>query len=636
MAPYAVAHLKLGMELQETGYNFESEQRLGVYLTNTLEEAAKKSEELFAQWISDEANAAAEIKRTRPILVVLGNPPYSGHSANRSRNEAGELTFIGELVETYKRVDGKPLKERNSKWLQDDYVKFIRFAQWRIDRTEEGILGFVTNHRYLSNPTFRGMRQSLMQSFGEIYIYDLHGNSRSKQRAPDGSEDENVFDIQQGVAIILAVKRPNQNGLGNVHHADLWGLREDKYRVLAESDVSGTHWQTLAPISPDYTFTPGGEKLREEYFAGWLLSDAMPVNSIGIVTARDNLTVHFTEKEVWDTVQDFITLPIEDARAKYALGEDSQDWTVADAQEDLRKTGPVKKRVVPFLYRPFDVRFTYYTGKSGGFHCRPRNAVMAHMLAGPNVGLTTSRNVETDEIEHFFCSRYVMGHHAVSLKEVNFLYPLHLYAEAERGPNKPNLFAGSRTNFSPEFLAALATKLDRKPHGPDGLPEGVAGEDILGYAYAVFYSPSYRSRYEDFLRRDFPRLPLTSDLALFSELARKGRELISIHVMDSARLNEFATDFSAKGSNKVEAISYDPHKQRVSINSQQYFGSVSEDVWDFTIGGYQLCVQWLQDRKGRKLTYDDVQHWQRIAVAITETMRLTKEIDALIPKWPLP
>jgi predicted helicase len=635
MAPYAVAHLKLGMELQETGYKFESEQRVGIYLTNTLEEAARKSEKLFAQWISDEANAAAEIKRNRPILVVLGNPPYSGHSANRSRDENDELTFIGELIETYKKVDGKPLKEKNSKWLQDDYVKFIRFAQWRIDRTGEGVLGFVTNHRYLSNPTFRGMRQSLMQSFGELYIYDLHGNSRSKQRAPDGSEDENVFDIQQGVSIILAIKKPHQKGLGKVFHGELWGLREEKYQALSKTEILTTKWDNLSPVSPDYVFTPGGETLRKEYYAGWLLSDAMPVNSIGIVTARDNLTIHFTEDEVWDTVQDLLSLPIEEARTKYELGEDSSDWTVRDAMDDLRKSGPVHTRITPILYRPFDVRYTYYTGKSGGFHCRPRNDVMAHMRAGPNVGLATSRNVETDEIEHFFCSRYVMGHHAVSLKEVNFLYPAHLYAEAEHKPNKPSLFTGTRDNFSPGFVEALSARLKRPLSISSGLPEGISAEDILGYAYAIFYCPSFREHYEDLIRLDFPRLPLTSDAELFSLLAAKGKELISLHVMDSAQLDNFVTDFPLKGTNRVEGIEYHRGKARVSINPQQFFSDVPPAIWDFTIGGYQVCSQWLEDRNGRKLSYQDIEHWQRVVVAITETMRLTREIDSLIPGWPL-
>jgi len=208
MAPYAVAHLKLGMQLQETGYKFGSDQRLGIYLTNTLEESAKKSEHLFAGWVADEANAAAKIKRVDPILVVLGNPPYSGHSANRSADEKGNPTFIGRLLRDYYVVDGQPLGERNPKWLQDDYVKFLRFAQWRIEKTGHGILGFITNHGYLDNPTFRGMRQSLMQTFDEIHVLDLHGNAKKKERCPDGSKDENVFDIMQGVAVCIMVKYP--------------------------------------------------------------------------------------------------------------------------------------------------------------------------------------------------------------------------------------------------------------------------------------------------------------------------------------------------------------------------------------------------------------------------------------------
>ncbi|MEE8413766.1 MAG: N-6 DNA methylase, partial [Dehalococcoidales bacterium] len=240
MAPYAVAHLKLGLLLQETGYKFQSDERLGVYLTNTLDEAIKHSETLFAQWISEEANAASEIKKEKPIMVVLGNPPYSGHSANKGH-------WAKQLIETYKIVDGKPLGEKNPKWLQDDYVKFIRFGQWRIERTGQGILGFITNHAYLDNPTFRGMRQSLMSTFTDMYILNLHGNSKKKEVAPDGGKDENVFDIQQGVSICLLVKEPGKTIPAQVHYADLWGLREGKYQTLSEISVNDTAWEELEP-----------------------------------------------------------------------------------------------------------------------------------------------------------------------------------------------------------------------------------------------------------------------------------------------------------------------------------------------------------------------------------------------------
>jgi len=285
MAPYAVAHLKLGLLLQETGYEFQSDQRLGIYLTNTLEEAIKRAETLFARWITEEANAAARIKKDEPIMVVLGNPPYSGHSANK-----GE--WARQLVEHYKTVDGKPLGEKNPKWLQDDYVKFLAFGQWRIERTGQGILGFITSHSYLDNPTFRGMRQSLMNTFTDIYILNLHGNAKKKEVAPDGSKDENVFDIQQGVAIGIFAKDLGNTGPATVHYADLWGLREGKYHSLLESSVDATDWAKIRPSSPFYLFVPFQEDLLAEYEKGWKVNDVFPVNSAGMVTARDDLTVN--------------------------------------------------------------------------------------------------------------------------------------------------------------------------------------------------------------------------------------------------------------------------------------------------------------------------------------------------------
>jgi predicted helicase len=294
MAPYAVAHLKMGLLLQETGYQFGSDQRLGIYLTNTLEEAIKKSELLFAQYIVEEAEAAAEIKKEKHIMVVLGNPPYSGHSANKG-------DWAKQLVEAYKTVDGKPLGEKNPKWLQDDYVKFIRFGQWRIEKTGQGVLGFITNHGYLDNPTFRGMRQSLMNTFTDIYVLDLHGNVKKREVAPDGSKDENVFDIQQGVAIGIFVKESGKTEPAKVHYADLWGLRGGKYHTLSETDVSVSDWKELKPNSPFYFFIRRNEELLGEYEQGWKVTDIFPVNSVGIVTARDNLTIRWSKQEVWDT-----------------------------------------------------------------------------------------------------------------------------------------------------------------------------------------------------------------------------------------------------------------------------------------------------------------------------------------------
>ena len=314
MAPYAMSHLKLGMQLaaqdlpaegrSEWSYEFDSSERLGVYLTNSLEETERKPINYLGplRVITEEATAATEIKRRLPIMVVLGNPPYSGHSANASRKE-GKLTWIGKLIEDYKMVDGKRLGEKNSKWLQDDYVKFIRFGQRRIEQSGAGVLAFITNNSYLDNPTFRGMRQQLMDTFTDIYLLDLHGNAKKKERAPDGSPDQNVFDIQQGVSIALFVKQEGKSGQAIVHHADLWGLRASKYKALSASDVSTTAWKRIAPASPNYMFKPWNSELEEEYQQWPKITEIMPVNSVGVVTARDKLTIHWSQAWVMEVVR---------------------------------------------------------------------------------------------------------------------------------------------------------------------------------------------------------------------------------------------------------------------------------------------------------------------------------------------
>jgi len=426
MAPYAVAHFKLGMQLagqdmiprqRDTWrYDFASHERLGVYLTNTLEEAERVTQRdmyFLERTIAEEADSAAEIKRDLPIMVIMGNPPYSGHSANRGqydqkvqKNEeyitgwtAGlngtaialkttakhegvkkQPTFINRLVKDYFVCNGEWLQERNPKWLQDDYVKFIRWAQWRIERTGAGVLGFITNHGYLDNPTFRGMRWQLMKAFSEIYILDLHGNAKKKEVSPDGSKDENVFDIQQGVSIGIFIKEPNKTGPAKVFHSEMYGVREGKYLRLYEWDLASTKWAKLNPQPPFYLFLPQDTRRSKEYERGWPVTEILPVNSVGLVTARDKLTIHMTPEEVWETVRDFSSLAEEMARKKYSLGKDAQDWKVHLAQADLQASGPVKKKITPILYRPFDTRYTYYTGQTKGFICRPRQEVMGHML----------------------------------------------------------------------------------------------------------------------------------------------------------------------------------------------------------------------------------------------------------------
>lgn len=616
MAPYAVAHLKLGMELQDTGYTFQSEQRLGIYLTNTLEEAAKRSEKLFARWISDEANAAAEIKRDRPILVVIGNPPYSGHSANKSRTEEGDLTFIGKLIEDYKQVDGHPLGERNPKWLQDDYVKFIRFAQWRIERTGHGVLGFITNHGYLDNPTFRGMRQSLMQSFSDIYVYDLHGNTKKNEQAPDGRKDENVFDIQQGVAILLAVKELKPSRPALVHHCDLWGAREHKYEVLTENEISKTQWQTLSPVSPSYLFVPQNTGLQEEYERGWKLTEAMPLYSLAMNTHRDDFAVAFGREELIKRIQDFISAKTdEECYEKFGL-EDNPDFSVPVARETLKNDKHWREKVIHCLYRPFDIRWCLY---SDAVVDRPRPSVNQQMLKA-NVSLITTRQNR----EPFFAlvTDLICGQHKIVARyDGSYVFPLWRYS----GQQGFEFHVDRQSNFDSGFIGAVRETLGRVPDA----------DELFAYIYAVLSSPAYRSRYAEFLKREFPRIPITATARLFSLLAAKGTELMSVHMMQSAQVEEFSTEFPVKGDNTVEKAAYTPQNEQVWINAKQFFGGIPQSVWDFHVGGYRVCERWLKDRQRRALSYDDVQHWQKIVRVVQETMRLMSEIDALIPGWPL-
>jgi len=358
---------------EEMGVDLNEEDRFNLYLTNTLEmQEIEQSHLPGMSTLSEESRIAGKIKKKTPILVILGNPPYSGHSSNVGK-------WISTEIKEYFKVDGKPLGEKNPKWLQDDYVKFIRFSQWKIDQNGEGMLGFITNHGYLDNPTFRGMRQSLMKSFNEIYFFDLHGNALKKEKCPDGSKDENVFDIRQGVSIALFIKKRNTGNSCKVFHSELWGLRIDKYEHLAENDINSIEWKEITPKSEFYLFIPRDEALEENYKKFFKITDIFPVNSVGVVTARDKLTIQWTSEEVYRTVEFFSKMETEKARIFYNLGPDARDWKVAFAQKDLIDSGLKRENIVPILYRPFDTRYTYFTGKSRGFHCMPRGQVMKNM-----------------------------------------------------------------------------------------------------------------------------------------------------------------------------------------------------------------------------------------------------------------
>ncbi len=620
MAPYAVGHLKMSFFLEELGHRLADDERMPFYLTNTLDnEELEQSRLPGFSALSEESRLAGAIKKQTPILVILGNPPYSGHSTNM-----GE--WIRGLIETYKKVDDKPLGEKNPKWLQDDYVKFLRFAQWKIDQAGCGVVGMITNHGYLDNPTFRGMRQSLMRTFDDIYILDLHGNSLKKETCPDGTPDKNVFEIQQGVAIAFFVKRGGKTKAdAMVRHADLYGLRDVKYDWLNNHNLQTTNWTELHPSSPFHLFVPRDDTLGPLYHGFPGTPEIFPLNSVGIVTARDHLTIHWMPHDVWRTVTVFANSEPELARQSYALGKDTRDWKVTLAQKDMIDSGPTRDKVVPILYRPFDVRHTYYTGRSRGFICMPRPEVMRHMLSGENLALIAPKQHKKEF--GTLVTETIGTHKTVAVYDINYYFPLYLYPTA----NREDLFAQQESperkpNLNPAIVAALTAA-----HGKEPTPE-----TIFHYIYAVLYSPAYRTKYAEFLKSDFPRIPFTVDAELFRKLASLGERLVGLHLLKSPELDPPTCRFEGEGDNRVESkrktrLRYDADEERVYINAKQYFGPVPESIWSYQVGGYQVCEKWLKDRRDRRLEHDDIRTYCRIVTALGRTIELQDEIDTLYP-----
>ena len=628
MAPYAVAHMKLGLQLAELGYKFDSNERLRVYLTNTLQEAFQiPLADGFDNWIRDEADAANIIKQEAPVMVLLGNPPYSGHSANNgtwiSNLLKGIDTITSQKTSSYFELDGKPLGEKNPKWLNDDYVKFIRFSQWRIEQTGYGILAFVTNHGYLDNPTFRGMRQSLLETFDDIYVLDLHGNSKKKERCPDGSKDENVFDIQQGVSINIFVKHPNgKKENATVHHANLWGLQEHKYNWLKENNVTKTDWTTLKPQSPFYLFVPQNNNSLAEYEQGCKVTEAIPVNVLGFQTHRDNFAIDFDRASLHKRMTALYDNEISDEQLRIHF--DLGTWDIKKARIKLRNSEDWEAEFSKCLHRPFDQRECYF---SDAVMDRPRRELIDHVAKRDNLCLLLIRQMQDHVIySHVFISDVPTIDRSFSCSRgAATIFPLYLYTKTN---NNQQLALEQRCpNLSQKFLNSISSKLGYTP----------APEAIFHYIYAIFHSPTYRTRYAEFFKMDFPRVPLTSSDPLFRQLATYGEELVALHLMKSPTLDNLITQFVNDRGHRLVDAGYPKFSQgEVVINKKgDKFIGVPENVWNFHVGGYQVCQKWLKDRKGRTLSNEDVLHYQKIVIALKATIELMAKIDVTIPGFPI-
>ncbi|WP_099533575.1 type ISP restriction/modification enzyme [Limnothrix sp. PR1529] len=405
-----------------------------------------------------------------------------------------------------------------------------------------------------------------------------------------------------------------------IYHAHLYGTRDSKYDWLQNHDVLSTNWQELKPQAPFYLLVPQNTDLLGEYEQGWKITDVMPVNSVGLYTARDHLAIQWSEKELEKILAEFISLPIEEARDQFHLGKDSRDWHVNLAQKDIQKTGLEQSNFKEISYRPFDKRFTFYTGNSRGLICMPRSEVMRHLLYFNNPALCFIRRSRENIFSNFWVANQLIDKTILSSADNANCAPLYLY------PDRTEITQDRRVNFSPEFLKDLTAKLDTTP----------APEAIFYYIYAVFHSPTYRHRYAEFLKIDFPRVPLTRNLNLFQKLAAYGEELVSLHLMQSPKLDAFVTEFEGNLNPVVDAGHPKYVKGKVVINKKgDGFTAVPEEVWSFYVGGYQVCQKWLKDRKGRTLSPEDITHYQRIIVALQETIQLMQKIDEAIPAFPL-
>ncbi len=616
MAPYSVGHLKMSFFLEELGHRLSADERFQFYLTNTLEmEELAESSLPGMSSLAHESHLAAEVKKQRPILVILGNPPYSGHSANRGK-------WIRGLIDEYKQVDGRPLGEKNPKWLQDDYVKFLRFAQWKIDQAGRGIVGMITNHSYLDNPTFRGMRSSLAKTFDEMYFLDLHGNALKRETAPDGSKDENVFDIRQGVAITFLVK--HGKAAPKVHHADCWGSRDDKYEWLLKHDVTTTEWKEITPSTPLYLLVPRDERTMDNFQQFIPITAIFPLHSVGIVTSRDGFVFDFDRRALERRIRTFLdpNLPDDFVRESFKL-KDTQAWKLAHARKALRQDEKWPDKLTRALYRPFDARWLFYHPDAIE---RAREEVMTHMLRD-NLALVTPRRVElAGGWHHALVSNLPVEHVAVSLKTIDYVFPLYCYPD----DHDHDLFTlhqarGTKTpNIDPELIQALKRAYRKQP----------TPEQILSYVYAILYAPTYRAKYAEFLKTDFPRIPFTEDFRQFKELASLGRRLIDLHLLQSKELDPPSVRFEGAGDNRVastktKGFNYNPKTKRIHINKTQYFASVSPNLWEYRIGGYQVLHKWLKDRRDRPLSLDDIKTYCCIVTAIQRTIDLQQQVHTL-------
>ena len=639
MAPYTIAHLKLDMLISWWGdqkLEKEHDERVQIYLTNSLSQATLANKYLLAEMIAREANEANNIKHNAPVMIVMGNPPYSGVSQNN-----GE--WITKLISEYRKEPNSqiPLQEKKN-WLNDDYVKFIRLGQYYVDRNKEGILSYICSNGFIYNPTFRGMRWHLLNSFDKIYILNLHGRVKPEpEKCPDGSKDENVFDITVGTSINIFVKtgEKNKGELAKVYYADLYGLRDNKFEYLSANTLSSIEFREIVPKSPYYFLMATNDNGRDKYEKGFLLDKLILINNVGVVSAQDNLNMSDTQAEQQNKINELLQLEESVWRNKYKRDKDAQAWRYHNAKIDAQSP---KGTYCSLLYRPFDRKYTYYTGKSG-LYARPSYSIMKHMLQ-PNLALIAKKGYPKDnppifvsdtisDFRYWSCSGMQGG---------DYVFPLYLYPseselgfDSERKPNLDDIIWRKIENwvkYGNEFPPLTANEQGGEL-GFDAAPEEphfLTPEDIFDYIYGVLHSPHYREKYKEFLKVDFPRIPYPKNAEEFEHYKECGHQLRELHLMHN--VPESPARFDNLGNGKVEYIRWEWNKDdgnsgNVWINDAQCFSNVPTKAWEMYIGGYQPAQKWLKDRKGRVLSTEDILHYEKIISVLLETKRIMDTMD---------
>jgi type I restriction-modification system DNA methylase subunit len=606
MAPYAIAHMKIGLKLAETGYRFGTNVRAHIYLTNALEKTDDKQAKLIGfDALAQEAEAVNRVKKSKRFTVIIGNPPYANYSANLSPEAR-------RIVDKYRNFRGVPIRERNQlqfeRNIQEDCVKFISIAQDLIAASGVGVFCYITNGTMLASSSLRGLRENLTVQFSSLFELNIHGGGN--EIIAGAEDDENVFDIVQSVAIHIYI-RSKPGGASELSYADLLGRRAQKFAALASRSVRGTEWRRIQPDAENSSFTPqdeagGGPNRR--------LDSAFVKFGAGIKTGRDAAVIGFDNTSLIEAVQ------------------------VIDAK--LASLKHAQSSIHSLLYRPFDVRKIFYHENVIASRSLP---TMKHVVAGPNIGFVCSSTWTTPDRFSVGVSRLMVEMKTGTHDRGTTFFPLYRY-EALMG-GKAEQVHNFTSEFVKEWCATTHTRFIPTGHGDGQMTTGP--EDVFCWLYGLFYSPEYRRRHRAALSQRFPIVLLTSNLELFRALTRIGGELSALHLLESPSLAQPLTEFVGtvplvskvgwtKDSGGTVWINASGTKTKTSAGTMGFQG-VPENVWNFHIGGYQVCEKWLKDRKGRILSTEDIAHYHKIVVALSETIRLMAEVDQVIAShggWP--